>query len=149
MEVVAEVAAAFGARGGDRGGTGAEFADERERIGSLGTIGEEGQAVGRGGHDPVLCRRGVAKSPNEQRERASTMPVRQVLARRGRAWQEAGMTGPKSRTPQAGGFLLAACVLIGVFVGASKGQASIGFLAGLAAGVVLALLVWLIDRARR
>ncbi len=59
------------------------------------------------------------------------------------------MTGPNSRTPQAGGFLIAVGVLIGVFVGASKGQASIGFLAGLGAGVVLALIVWLIDRARR
>ena len=53
-----------------------------------------------------------------------------------------------SRTPMAGGFLLALSVLIGSVAGALQGQASIGFVAGFGVGLVLLLAVWLIDRAR-
>jgi uncharacterized membrane protein (UPF0136 family) len=48
----------------------------------------------------------------------------------------------------AGGFLLALSLVVGTVVGAGQGQASIGFVAGLGAGLVLLLAVWLIDRAR-
>jgi hypothetical protein len=48
----------------------------------------------------------------------------------------------------AGGFLLAVSLLAGTVLGASRGQASIGFVAGLGMGLALLLLVWLIDRAR-
>lgn len=58
------------------------------------------------------------------------------------------MTKPASRTPMAGGFLLAISLIVGVLVGASQGQASIGFVAGLAIGLALLGLVWLADRMR-
>lgn len=55
---------------------------------------------------------------------------------------------PPSRTPLAGGFLLAAAILLGVGVGLSQGQPSLGFVGGLGVGLVLLGLVWLRDRAR-
>ena len=58
------------------------------------------------------------------------------------------MTRPTSRTPMAGGFLLAISLLAGAIIGAGRGQASIGFVAGLAVGLVLLVAVWLIDRVR-
>lgn len=55
---------------------------------------------------------------------------------------------PRSRTPMSGGFLLAASLVVGSFVGASRGEASIGFVAGLGVGLALLAAVWLIDRRR-
>jgi len=52
------------------------------------------------------------------------------------------------RYTQAGGFILALSILVGAIVGAVLPQSSIGFLAGLATGVALALLIWLLDRRR-
>jgi hypothetical protein len=54
-----------------------------------------------------------------------------------------------SRAPMAGGFLLAIAVLTGTFVGASRGQPSIGAVAGFGIGLAAAILVWLIDRMRK
>lgn len=48
----------------------------------------------------------------------------------------------------AGGFLLAAAMLIGVVVGTVYRQPSIGFLAGFGIGLLLFLLVWLLDRRK-
>ena len=53
-----------------------------------------------------------------------------------------------SRTPMAGGFLLAISLLLGVVVGTAYGQATSGFLAGAAVGAVALVAVWLIDRRR-
>jgi UDP-N-acetylmuramyl pentapeptide phosphotransferase/UDP-N-acetylglucosamine-1-phosphate transferase len=58
------------------------------------------------------------------------------------------MANPTSRTPIAGGFLLALSLIVGSVLGAGQGQASIGFVAGLGVGLALLLLVWLIDRLR-
>ena len=58
------------------------------------------------------------------------------------------MTKPVSRTPMAGGFLLAISLILGVLIGAARGQASIGFVIGLAIGLALLVLVWLADRMR-
>ena len=58
------------------------------------------------------------------------------------------MANPPSRTPMAGGFLLAVSLLAGTIIGAGRGEASIGFVAGLGVGLVLLLAVWLIDLAR-
>ena len=58
------------------------------------------------------------------------------------------MANPSSRTPMAGGFLLALSLLVGTVAGAGQGQASIGFVAGLGVGLILLLAIWLIDRAR-
>jgi len=51
-----------------------------------------------------------------------------------------------SQVRLAGGCLLAASILAGVVVGAVYREPSIGFLAGLGAGLALLGLVWLIDR---
>ena len=56
------------------------------------------------------------------------------------------MAASPPRTPMAGGALLAASILAGVVGGSLAGQPSIGFLAGLGVGLLLAVLVWL--RAR-
>jgi len=50
--------------------------------------------------------------------------------------------------PQAGGFLLAMCILTGAVIGTVKGQPSIGVIAGAAIGVVVAVALWLRDRMR-
>jgi hypothetical protein len=49
---------------------------------------------------------------------------------------------------RSGGCLLAFSVVVGAFVGTILRQPSIGFLAGAGIGVVLAVAVFLIDRAR-
>ncbi|MGZ8287142.1 MAG: hypothetical protein ACXW27_08515 [Allosphingosinicella sp.] len=53
-----------------------------------------------------------------------------------------------TRSAQAAGFILAISILAGAVAGAIVGQPSIGFLAGLAAGVSIALLFWLNERRR-
>jgi hypothetical protein len=58
------------------------------------------------------------------------------------------MTKPPSKTPMAGGFLFAICLIIGVFVGIARGEASFGFVIGLGVGLALLLAVWLVDRIR-
>lgn len=59
----------------------------------------------------------------------------------------AAVNRPKS-FPRAGGALLAAAILIGVVAGIVLRQPSIGFLAGLGAGLLLLGAVWLADRRR-
>jgi hypothetical protein len=54
----------------------------------------------------------------------------------------------RPRSSQAAGFILAMSILAGALAGAIVGQPSIGFLAGLAAGVAIALLFWLNERRR-
>lgn len=49
------------------------------------------------------------------------------------------------RTPRAGGALLAGAILIGAAAGIAAGQPSIGFLAGLGAGLALLATVWLLE----
>jgi len=50
------------------------------------------------------------------------------------------------RTTQAGGFILALSILAGTIAGVVLHQSSIGFLVGLGVGVLLALLVWVLNR---
>lgn len=52
-------------------------------------------------------------------------------------------------TPIAGGALLSLSLIAGTVIGVIRGQPSLGFIAGLGAGLVLMLIVALIDRARR
>ena len=59
------------------------------------------------------------------------------------------MAHPQDNFPRAGGFLLALSILIGPIVGAMMGEPSIGFLAGVVIGLLLALAVWLSDGSRR
>jgi hypothetical protein len=58
------------------------------------------------------------------------------------------MTKSPSKTPVAGGFLLALSLIVGVFVGIARGEASFGFVIGLGVGVLLLAAVWLVDRMR-
>lgn len=58
------------------------------------------------------------------------------------------MNDPDQRRPgtNAGGSLLALAIVAGAAIGIAMGQPTIGALAGLAAGVALFLLVWLVGR---
>lgn len=58
------------------------------------------------------------------------------------------MNAPQSNRTQAGGFLIAASVIVGAVAGIIVGQPSAGFVIGLAIGVVLAVLIWRKDRRR-
>ena len=53
------------------------------------------------------------------------------------------------RTTLAGGCMIPLSIVCGLVWGANAHQLSIGLLAGLGVGLALALLVWLVDRARR
>ncbi len=54
----------------------------------------------------------------------------------------------EDKKPLAGGSLLALCIIIGTVAGAVAGEASMGFLVGTGAGILLAVLLWLKDRKR-
>ncbi|WP_200932368.1 hypothetical protein [Sphingomonas sp. Leaf412] len=56
------------------------------------------------------------------------------------------MAPPPDRPTAAGGFPIAAGALLGTVAGLFAGQPSIGFLAGLAVGVAIAIAIWLRDR---
>lgn len=51
-------------------------------------------------------------------------------------------------TTQAGGFLLILAIFAGFAAGVMTGQLMLGSVVGLAAGIALAVIVWLIDRRR-
>ncbi len=56
------------------------------------------------------------------------------------------MAEPIQRPGAAGGFLLAAALLVGTVIGLLVGEPSIGFLVGLGIGSVVAVLLWLRER---
>lgn len=58
------------------------------------------------------------------------------------------MESPVKAT-RAGGCLLAISIMVGTCWGLYVHQGSIGFLAGLGAGIAIAILLWLVDRVRR
>ena len=58
------------------------------------------------------------------------------------------MNGPSSHRAQAGGSILALSILVGAVAGIIAGQPSIGFIAGLAIGTAIALILWRRDRQR-
>ena len=55
----------------------------------------------------------------------------------------------QTRSTQAGGCLLVVAIFGGVFLGVIFDQPTIGTLMGIAAGIVIATAIWLIDRRRR
>jgi hypothetical protein len=59
------------------------------------------------------------------------------------------MNRPGRRPQRAGGALLAASILLGVLLGAFMREASLGFLVGLAAGLLLLGAVWWLEQRRR
>ena len=54
-----------------------------------------------------------------------------------------------NRTTRAGGCFLTLCILAGLPLGLTIGNPMKGILIGTGAGIVLALVTWLIDRRRR
>ncbi|HEY0043998.1 MAG TPA: hypothetical protein VGB62_05550 [Allosphingosinicella sp.] len=54
----------------------------------------------------------------------------------------------RGKLTQAGGSILAISIIAGTVAGTIVNQPSIGVLVGTAAGVLLAVLVWLYDRKR-
>ncbi len=56
------------------------------------------------------------------------------------------MSDERSRSSRGGGILVAIAVVIGAVAGLALRQPQIGMMAGLATGLVLAALVWLLDR---
>jgi hypothetical protein len=56
------------------------------------------------------------------------------------------MKEPGKRSTQAGGSILAGCIIAGVIGGLIAREPSIGFLVGTGTGVLIALLLWLRDR---
>lgn len=58
------------------------------------------------------------------------------------------MDNPPPSNSQAGGFIIAIGAIIGAFGGAFFGESTRGFFAGTAAGIGIALIIWLIDRRR-
>ena len=58
------------------------------------------------------------------------------------------MAGSNDRSARGGGVLLALAILVGAVVGLYSRQPMIGLIAGLAAGLVLLGLLWLLDRRR-
>jgi hypothetical protein len=52
------------------------------------------------------------------------------------------------RYRQAGGAILAIAIIAGAVAGTMAGQPSIGFLTGTAAGILIAVLIWLNDRRK-
>lgn len=54
------------------------------------------------------------------------------------------------REPQsiAGGIFIAIALVAGAVIGGIKGQPTIGVLAGAAAGIGIAVLLWMLDRIR-
>ncbi len=56
------------------------------------------------------------------------------------------MTTPSKRPANAGGFIIAAAVIVGTGVGVAQRQPSVGFLVGLVVGVAVAVALWLMDR---
>ena len=56
------------------------------------------------------------------------------------------MSTTSSNGPAAGGFPIAIGAIGGTAIGVAIGQVTIGFLAGLAAGIVAAVAIWLLGR---
>lgn len=74
---------------------------------------------------------------------AGTMTGWRAGTGRGRGSAMANRPGP-----QAGGFIIAVAIMAGTIIGGLKNQPSIGLLAGLGLGVLIAVAIWLRDRAR-
>jgi hypothetical protein len=68
-------------------------------------------------------------------------------------WRSAHASGiaPVMRkpTPMAGGFFLVVPIIAGFFWGLGNGRAMQGVIVGAAIGLLLALAIWLVDRARQ
>ena len=88
-----------------------------------------------------MMKPGFTKSP-----RGTDVPHGDALALQSGTWQGARMAkDPRDTT--GGGIFIALGAAAGVIVGRLYGQTSIGLIAGVAAGVVIATLIWWRERA--
>ncbi len=152
MDVVADIAAALGAR---RGFGERALAEAIEQVGSavIGLAVDDEECLIQQRLPPNLRWHALAarRLSSRRRERvnvADTIRRRAtaMLARIGGSWQEARMTDRNG--PQAGGFLLALCILVGALIGTVEREPSIGVIVGTAVGIVIAVALWLKDRMR-
>ena len=74
------------------------------------------------------------------------MPAGDGLVTRSGTWHDTPM--PNKRTPMAGGFAVMICTVAGALWGISHGWGSAGMVYGLGAGLAIAAVVWVVDRAR-
>lgn len=58
------------------------------------------------------------------------------------------MSPSPRQAPRAGGFVIAACILLGTLIGGSQGETSAGLVIGAGVGLLIAALIWLRDRRR-
>lgn len=92
----------------------------------------------------MMMKTGLGKSPC-----GTGAPKRNALASRAGLWHGTAMSnGPSDSPPSAGGAFIALAIFIGFTIGYFAHQPTIGVLAGMAAGAVAALLLWLKDRRR-
>jgi hypothetical protein len=61
-------------------------------------------------------------------------------------WQGAAMQG---RSTRAGGCFLTLCIFAGLAIGIARHNPMQGVLAGTVVGVLVAVVLWLVDRGRR
>ncbi|MEA3067863.1 MAG: hypothetical protein QOK41_1270 [Sphingomonadales bacterium] len=134
---IAVIAAALGARRGLEPGVVAIAFDE------LGGVGERGPAMDEGAvHGLCFTPAPVSRLPTKVVNGALTILG---LARGARLCHGREM----QPTTRAGGCFLTLCILAGFPLGLAIGNPMKGILIGVAAGVLLAVLTWLIDRRRR
>ena len=141
VDEVAKIAASPGALG--------RFAQRiiAERLDKLGGLGQSGPA----GEMDVVTQgfpfRSLPQAVAPTRcQNAQGKGLMSSLACTRGFWQSRAME--PARNNQAGGFVLAACIIGGTVAGAILHQASLGFLIGHGAGILLAVIIWMIDRAR-
>ena len=75
----------------------------------------------------------------------TAVPVRDGVALHFGTWQRARMA-KNSKNPTGGGIFIALGAAAGVIIGRLYGQTSIGLVAGVAAGVVIAGIIWWRER---
>ena len=148
MHVIADVAAAAGAGGGFDAGAVAKGGDQ---VGGVGDMADVGKVQV---HVATLTRAVPASRTIGERRRTKVNALREcahslcrvsragTLASRGGTWQGGGAMTSPSPSPSAGGALIALGALGGVTIGFLIGEATPGFLIGLALGVVASVGIW-------
>ena len=154
MDEIAEVAAAARPKRRLRSGIVAETLDQLRRLGEGGRreCGLLKQSFPRsrfrGSSAPGFRNRaGECLTADSLRKFAPELPSKRGLEAAAPSCQRRLMS-QRTRYTQAAGSMLAISILAGAVAGVIVGQPSIGFLAGLAAGLLLAILFWLNERRR-
>ena len=146
MVDIAELAAALGARRRLAGGEFAEASDQVRGVGRRGAVGKV-DISGQGLTRSVWSDR-LAAGPCQIADADAQRPVnrQKALAAAARGCHGGGVSDLNPGSRRAGGALLAGAILVGALGGILARQPSIGFLAGLGAGLLLLGAVWLADR---